>query len=516
MMTIRQLRLRTRLLLGFGAVLLLTLVLGLNNVRALSGIGTLTDQLVSVEWEKSNAAQFINSTTRANGRYTVELVLVEDSARQAKIKEEIAANKKAIDEAFAVLDRLVRLPEGRKHLEDLTARRGDYVRSFSEVIAKVEKGDRPAALAQLQAETLPRLDALQKPIGALVALQSRVAREAGAFVSQTIHGGIQVALALVAMAVALGLVVAWRISRSITAPIQQAVGFAEAVAGGDLTYSTQVGGQDECAALLQALNQMSENLSSIVGQVRQGASTMTVASNEIAMGNLDLSSRTEEQASAIQQTAATMQSLADTAHLNNAHSHQAAQVAEEAAGVAARGGDLVSQVVQTMEAINNSSRKIGDIIGLIDGIAFQTNILALNAAVEAARAGEQGRGFAVVASEVRALAARSAEAAREIKSLIGTSAVNVSEGCRLVEQAGTTMDQIVIHVRRVTDLMTHSNAASQSQISSIDEVNQAVSQMDTVTQQNAALVEQSAAAADSLRHQAESLETTVLRFRLRA
>jgi methyl-accepting chemotaxis protein len=265
---------------------------------------------------------------------------------------------------------------------------------------------------------------------------------------------------------------------------------------------------------LEALQDMNDSLVNIVNQVRGGADSMATATQEIADGNMDLSSRTEEQASALEETAASMEELATTVKQNFESGKHAYALAESAAQVAAKGGTVVSQVVHTMESINVSSRKIADIIGVIDGIAFQTNILALNAAVEAARAGEQGRGFAVVASEVRSLAGRSAEAAKEIKSLIGASVGNVSEGCKLVEQAGSTMDEIVVHVRRVADLMREVTTASQDQTSGIEQVNQAVGQMDQVTQQNAALVEEAAAAAQSLQHQASSLVQVVSVFKL--
>ena len=259
---------------------------------------------------------------------------------------------------------------------------------------------------------------------------------------------------------------------------------------------------------------MNESLIDIVSNVRGGTEAIATATSQIAAGNIDLSSRTEEQASALEQTAASMEELADTVKRNYEQSRHANEIAEAASQVAVKGGSVVSQVVHTMEAINTSSRKIADIIGVIDGIAFQTNILALNAAVEAARAGEQGRGFAVVASEVRSLVGRSATAAREIKALIETSVNNVTEGCQQVERAGSTMDEIVVNVRRVTDIMNEITSASQDQTSGIDQVNQAVGQMDQVTQSNAALVEEAAAAAQSLEHQAKGLVQAVSVFKL--
>jgi methyl-accepting chemotaxis protein len=311
-----------------------------------------------------------------------------------------------------------------------------------------------------------------------------------------------------------GIYLAWFITRSITKPINEAVHIAKTVASGDLTTKKHVYSKDECGQLLESMQIMNDSLVSIVQQVRSGAMTMAAASHEIADGNMELSSRTEEQASALEETAASMEELASTVKQNFESGKHANQLAESAAQVAAKGGAVVGEVVITMEAINTSSKKIADIIGVIDSIAFQTNILALNAAVEAARAGEQGRGFAVVASEVRSLAGRSAAAAREIKTLITTSVGNVSDGCRLVEQAGSTMDEIVVHVRRVADLMGEVTTASKEQTMGIEQVNQAVGQMDTVTQQNAALVEEAAAAAQSLDHQANSLVQAVSIFKL--
>ncbi len=304
------------------------------------------------------------------------------------------------------------------------------------------------------------------------------------------------------------------VTRSITRPISAAVALAQAVSAGDLSSEIKPRGSDELATLFAALARMNASLCGIVQQVRQSSENIATGSAEIASGNADLSRRTEQQASALQQTAATMEELSSTVRNNAENARQANQLALGASGVASKGGEVVGQVVETMRGINDSSRKIAEIISVIDGIAFQTNILALNAAVEAARAGDQGRGFAVVASEVRSLAKRSADAAREIKALIETSVQQVERGSKQVDEAGTTMADIVSAFKRVGDIVAEISEASAEQNGGVSQVSQAVSQMDQVTQQNAALVEESAAAAESLKRQSEQLVEAVAVFKL--
>jgi methyl-accepting chemotaxis protein len=307
-----------------------------------------------------------------------------------------------------------------------------------------------------------------------------------------------------------------RIVRGITLPLMHAVAVAEAVAEGDLSKTVGHQGKDEIASLLAAIAHMQTSLAGVVGQVLQGSERVATASAEIAQGNHDLSARTESQASALEETAASMEQLGAAVRQNADSAKQANQLAQRASEVAVKGGAVVSEVVDTMKDINDSSRKIADIISVIDGIAFQTNILALNAAVEAARAGEQGRGFAVVATEVRSLAGRSADAAKEIKTLINASVQRVEQGTALVDQAGSTMTEVVTSIRRVTDIMGEISSASSEQASGVAQVGEAIQQMDQVTQQNAALVEEMAASASGLKSQAEELVGTVAVFKLAA
>ncbi|WP_283442409.1 methyl-accepting chemotaxis protein [Noviherbaspirillum suwonense] len=360
----------------------------------------------------------------------------------------------------------------------------------------------------------PLFNSASVQIAAFIALQKAHAVDATARANASSVQAQRLIVASGVLLMIMASLIAWRMTVSITRPLQLAVEATERVAKGDLVADIEVNGRDEAARLLRALRDMRQSLSHLVGQVRQGTDYIATASGEIAAGNQDLSARTEEQASSLEETAASMEELTATVKQNADNARQANQLALSASDVAVKGGQVVSQVVTTMGEINNASRKIVEIVSVIDGIAFQTNILALNAAVEAARAGEQGRGFAVVAAEVRSLAQRSAAAAREIKTLIGDSVQRVEAGSGQVLEAGRTMDEIVGSVQRVTDIMAEITAASQEQTSGIGLINQAVTQMDQVTQKNAALVEEAAAAAATLREQAGELSQLVSVFKL--
>ena len=353
---------------------------------------------------------------------------------------------------------------------------------------------------------------MYKELDQLVQLETRLAQASYESASAAFSKVVVALLAILVLGLAVSVGTAFFMSRMIVRPLRNAIATAGRIAGGDLTSEIEVVGRDETGELLQALKDMNASLQKIVSDVRGSTDSISTASQQIASGNADLSSRTEEQASSLEETASSMEELTSTVKQNAENAKQANQLAAAATGVAVKGGQVVGQVVETMSSINESSKKVVDIISVIDGIAFQTNILALNAAVEAARAGEQGRGFAVVASEVRNLAQRSAAAAKEIKALIGDSVDKVGAGTKLVDEAGKTMQEIVTSVKRVTDIMSEITAASQEQSSGIEQVNQAITQMDQVTQQNAALVEQAAAAAESMQEQAQNLTQAVAVF----
>jgi methyl-accepting chemotaxis protein len=513
-MKFANMKIGQRLGAGFGLVLILMVSLIVVGLVRLSSIDETSSKMIGKDWVKADMANTINATTQANARRTLELFITPDKAYTAAIHARLEANKETINEALEVLDKLIYRPEGKALLARIKEQRASYVASFGKVSKLIAEDKQDEARKIMLVETLPALDALQETIKGLTALQKKIVEASGAEVKQNIDFARNLMLGLGLAAVLIGLGFAYWITRSITRPINLAVKIAQTVAAGDLTSRVDVQTKDETGQLLQALKDMNDSLQNIVGQVRMGTDTIATASSQIAAGNLDLSSRTEEQASALEETASSMEELTSTVKQNGDNARQANQLAASASDVAVKGGAVVSQVVDTMGSINESAKKIVDIIGVIDGIAFQTNILALNAAVEAARAGEQGRGFAVVASEVRNLAQRSAGAAKEIKSLIGDSVEKVEAGSKLVNQAGTTMDEIVASVKRVTDIMDEITAASREQEAGIGQINQAITEMDTVTQQNAALVEEAAAAAESLQDQAANLAEVVSVFKL--
>ena len=506
-----------RLSAGFGLVLSLMLVLIVVNIMRLATIGEINSRIIEKDWVKADAANIINATTRANARRTMELLITDDPAQLSTTRASIDVNKKIIGEALNTLHQLIYLPEGKSLLEKIQQARVNYVASFSKVDTLLKEEKKQLATQTMRTETLPALDALQEPITALSDLQKKIAVESGAQARETIDTARSLLLILGSLAVLAGITAAIVITRGLLKQLGGEPDYAAAIAGkiasGDLSVAIDIKSNDQ-SSLLFAIKSMRDSLANIVSRVRVGTDTIATASGQIAAGNLDLSSRTEEQASALEETASSMEQLTSTVKQNGDNARHANQLAASASDVALKVGVIVAQVVDTMGSINQSANKIVDIISVIDGIAFQTNILALNAAVEAARAGEQGRGFAVVASEVRTLAQRSANAAKEIKILIGDSVEKVTAGSALVNQAGATMEEIVASVKRVTDIMGEITDASREQEAGIGQINQAITEMDTVTQQNAALVEEAAAAAEALRDQAASLAQVASIFTL--
>ncbi|MDP9902341.1 methyl-accepting chemotaxis protein [Variovorax ginsengisoli] len=441
-------------------------------------------------------------------------ILVRTPADLKTTLDDITAKRKIVEDQAEAYRKNVTLPEGIASFDAFTKLTAEFWPIEEQNIRLIQAGRKDEAFDWLVEKTIPARNRMLEWLDAEKKRQyALLSSELGSVQSKVDRTNIEINV----ITVAFGLGLAgffWHIIAVIRRRVTLARMSAERVSEGDLTHSIDDDTRDEFTPLLAALGLMQANLVRIVASVRTGTDTIATASNEIAMGNQDLSSRTEQQASSLEQTAASMEELTSTVKQNADNARQANQMAASASEVALRGGAVVTQVVDTMASINTSSRKIVDIIGVIDGIAFQTNILALNAAVEAARAGEQGRGFAVVAAEVRSLAQRSAAAAKEIKGLIDDSVGKVEVGNRLVSDAGQTMEEIVQSVKRVTDIMGEISAASQEQTTGIEQINQAINQMDQVTQQNSALVEEAAAAAGSMQEQASTLVETVRVFKL--
>ncbi|GAB3412795.1 methyl-accepting chemotaxis protein [Massilia agilis] len=447
-------------------------------------------------------------------RRTAAIVKSSDPALVAYFKDDAAMTTGKTAELIKQIEPMITSDAEKALYAKMMVERKRYRDAVNAAMKAKTEGNQELAVKVLDEQYTPSANNYMAILDELVALQ-RASMDGQVKESEQNQAmGMRLIVGLAALTVVLGTLFAWILTRSITRPIRAAVELAETVAAGDLTRRIDATGGDETGALLRALRHMNDSLVAIVSQVRGGTDAIATASAEISAGNLDLSVRTEQQASSLEETAASMEELTGTVRNNAENARHANQLSIEASRVASEGGAVASEVTTTMASINESSRKIVDIIGVIDGIAFQTNILALNAAVEAARAGEQGRGFAVVAGEVRTLAQRSAAAAKEIKALIDDSVAKVATGARLVDKAGATMEQVVTSIARVTDIMAEITSASQEQTSGIEQVNQAIGQMDQATQQNAALVEEAAAAASAMQEQAGRLAQVVGVFKL--
>ncbi len=515
-----HLRIGQRLALGFGLVLALMVAAVAAGLWQTQRIYANTEYFTANLFPSVSAIRNINGAIDDARRLELRHISASDAASLPDIEQERAAAIAKFGQLVAEYERSLVSDEQDRRLVGGMKKAAD---AYFAVWSRIEPLSRRAHTdpqAAAQANLLSNTEAVMAFREAGAAMDAwwdynqKLGQDGGADAARAKSTAIAILLTLAAVALAAGVAAATFITRSVTRPIGQAVRMAQAVAKGDLTLDVALSGRDETAELLRALGDMNSSLRRIVGQVRGASDSIATGSAQIATGNADLSQRTEEQASNLQQTAASMEQLAGNVRSNTESAQQAARMAAEAAQAARSGGQVVGEVVGTMREIATASGKIADIIGVIDGIAFQTNILALNAAVEAARAGEQGRGFAVVAAEVRTLAQRSADAAKEIKTLISDSVEKVEAGTQQVDRARSSMDGIVEQVSRVTQLIGEISTASAEQNSGIQQVGGAVQQLDQVTQQNAALVEESAAAADSLRHQAAKLAEMVAVFRL--
>jgi methyl-accepting chemotaxis protein-1 (serine sensor receptor) len=510
----KNLTIKTRLIF---VIVLLGLELIVGAVVGLVSLGHANEDMRSMYEDRLVCLGQLDKIVRAldQNQLAVAKALTAETSKVPALLDEIGRNRATVDAQWKAYLATDLTPEEKVIADRFDAARKEFLQSAMEpAVAAVRGGDLQQATSIVHGKMTELFQPVRKEIDGLIQLQLDEADRLDKKSSSMYDLVRIVCLTGMGFGLLLAAVVGAMLIRGIVRPLEEAVRIAHAVAGGDLTQEIDVRSNDETGRLMKALKEMNAGLVKIVSQVRSGTDTIATASGQIAAGNLDLSSRTEQQAGSLEETASSMEELTSTVKANAENARQANVLAVSASEVAGKGGAVVSEVVSTMGAINDSAKKIVDIIAVIDGIAFQTNILALNAAVEAARAGEQGRGFAVVAGEVRSLAQRSAAAAKEIKTLIDDSVEKVEVGSQLVDQAGATMAEIVQSVSRVTDIMAEITAASQEQTSGIEQVNQAITQMDQATSQNAALVEEASAAAQSLQEEADRLADAVGTFRI--
>ncbi|ALX84968.1 chemotaxis protein [Achromobacter denitrificans] len=512
-------RIGVRLSGAFLLVALLGGTIGAFGVWGLARINDMNDQIAQIEFRGLSDIKEANISLIAAGRARKSFLLAATDEERAALRREFDRDVQNLERLRAQAAQNFTRDNGQRLLaafgEAETAWKREAAAFFDEA-ARQPLAQLDPAIAGINKRAADTSDKAEHLMSELAQVKEQAADEAVREVTELYRSTRLLVILLSVAGVAIGLLLGWWVTRGIVRPLGQAVEAARRVANGDLSGNIQVTSRDETGDLMAALKAMNENLSRIVRDVRDGCESIASASSQIAQGNADLSQRTEEQAASLEQTAASMEQLTSTVQQNASNAGEAEKLVTQASAVAARGGEVVNVVVQTMSAISESSRRIADITSVIDGIAFQTNILALNAAVEAARAGEQGRGFAVVAGEVRTLAQRSAVAAKEIKALIDESVHRVEGGTRQADEAGSTMREVVDSVRQAAVLVHEIASASAEQSTGIGQVNQAVAQMDTVTQQNAALVEQAAAAAGSMQDQASRLSQQVRRFKLDA
>ena len=514
MKTLANIRIGSRLALGFAIVLVLAIVCTSFSVISAYHNAQATRVMMEKPLAKERLVSDLYLLIYSAIERTTLIAKSSDESLSVTFAEEIAAGTKKGGGLLKQVEGMLDNDAEKTAFAGVMEVRGVYQKAKQDVMAAKKSGQSSDAERAYSQQYMPAANAYQAKVQAFLAQQRQAIDQTAQSIDNANARSLTLTLILGALMIGFGSLCAWLITRSITQPLHAAIAVATTVATGDLRTRFGARSRDEVGDLMHELEGMNDALTRVVSQVQSGTHAIATASSEIAAGNQDLSSRTEQQASSLEETASSMEELTSTVKQNADNARQANQLAQSASDVAERGGTIVGQVVDTMGAIDASSRKIVDIIGVIDGIAFQTNILALNAAVEAARAGEQGRGFAVVATEVRNLAQLSSQAARENKALIEESVQQVNGGSRLVEQAGSTMQEVVDSVRRVTDIMAEISSASAEQSMGIDQVNQAIAQMDQVTQQNAALVEEAAAAAESMQDQAARLAQVAGGFKL--
>ncbi|WP_343728791.1 methyl-accepting chemotaxis protein [Duganella sp.] len=511
-----DLKIATKLMVAFGAVLLLTLVLGVSNIASMNRVNQASSDLAE-DWMPSvRAVMELRTDLGEVRRWELSHMLNDKPESVGMYEQRLSDALAGLKKHREAYEKLISSPEEKATATEFDKNLAAFLVDHEKMIALSREGKKVEARELAAGTSAKSLGLMTDNVNQLVKINVDGGDQASNDATATFQNARMTSIILLVLNIGIGMALAMWVARIVAAPLQEAVSLARDVADGDLTRSIDVKSACETGQLMQALKDMTGNLQSLVSQVRHGTDTIATASSEIASGNQDLSARTEQQASSLEETASSMEELTSTVKQNADNARQANQLAQSASGIALKGGDVVGQVMGTMASINESSRKIVDIIAVIDGIAFQTNILALNAAVEAARAGEQGRGFAVVAGEVRNLAHRSAAAAKDIKLLISDSVEKVETGSALVNQAGETMNEIVTSITRVTDIMSEITSASVEQSAGIEQVNTAIVQMDQVTQQNAALVEQAAAAAESMQEQAARLSEVVSVFKLLA